>query len=159
MIEVAAAIAGATKAYAGVKAFIEAGKSIEETFTVVARWQGFCSDALFHSQRQKKRTNPLKKLVFSQSVEAEAASLFAHRKRLETQRKELISMLNMAYGKEGVEEYRRCMKEVTEQRRQEVYAQQEAKDAFIKSFWIGVLVLIGGGLIAFIVSAVASRSV
>ena len=73
MIEVAAAIAGATKAYAGVKAFIEAGKSIEDTFSVVARWQGHCSDALFHAQRHKKRTTPLKKLVFSQSVEAEAA--------------------------------------------------------------------------------------
>ena len=61
MIEVAAAIAGATKAYAGVKAFIEAGKSIEETFTVVARWQGHCSDLLFHSQRQKAH-QPTKKI-------------------------------------------------------------------------------------------------
>ena len=158
MIEVAAAIAGATKAYAGVKAFIEAGKSIEETFTVVARWQGIAQTSCFIA-KGKKAHQPTKKLVFSQSVEAEAASLFAHRKRLESQRKELLSMLNMAYGKEGVEEYRRCMKEVAEQRRQEVYAQQEAKDAFIKSFWIGVLVLIAGGIIAFIVSAVASRSV
>ena len=55
MIEVAAAVAGAAKAYAGVRAFIEAGKSIEDTFTVVARWQGHASDILYASQRHKKR--------------------------------------------------------------------------------------------------------
>ena len=54
------------------------------------------------SQRQEKKTNPFKKLVFSGSVEAEAAQMFAARKRIENQRKELISLLNMAYGKEGV---------------------------------------------------------
>ena len=41
------------------------------------------------------------------------------------------------------------MKEVQEQRKREVYAQQ-AKDALIKSFWIIVLVAIGGGIMAFI---------
>ena len=39
MIDPITAAAAATKAYAGVKAFIEAGKSIEDTFSVVARWQ------------------------------------------------------------------------------------------------------------------------
>ena len=69
------AVAAATKAYAGVKAFIEAGKSIEDTFTVVARWQGHASDVLYASQRHQKRTNPFKQLVFASSVEAEAAEL------------------------------------------------------------------------------------
>ena len=49
------------------------------------------------------------------------------------------------------------MKEVQEQRQREVYAQQEAKDALIKSFWIVVLVGIAGGIIAFILDAVSSR--
>ena len=157
MIDPVTAVAAATKAYAGVKAFIEAGKSIEDTFQVVARWQGHASDVLYASQRHKKRTNPLKKIVFSSSVEAEAAELFAHRKRIDNQRKELIQLLRYAYGNEGVEEYRNCMKEVQEQRKREVYAQQEAKDALIKSFWIIVLVAIGGGVIAFIFEAVSSK--
>ena len=157
MIEVAAAVAGAAKAYAGVRAFIEAGKSIEDTFTVVARWQGHASDVLYASQRHKKRSNPFKQLVFSSSVEAEAASLFAARKRVENQRKELVTLLQYAYGNEGLEEYRRCMKEVQEQRRAEVYAQQEAKDALIKSFWIAVLTGFAGVLIYFIINAVIGR--
>ena len=157
MIEVAAAVAGAAKAYAGVRAFIEAGKSIEDTFTVVARWQGHASDVLYASQRHKKRANPFKQLVFSSSVEAEAASLFAARKRVENQRKELVTLLQYAYGNEGLEEYRRCMKEVQAQRQAEVYAQQEAKDALIKSFWIAVLTGFAGVLIYFIINTVTSR--
>tara|TARA_R100000329_G_scaffold56582_1_gene51309 strand:+ start:3546 stop:4022 length:477 start_codon:yes stop_codon:yes gene_type:complete len=157
MIDPITAAAAATKAYAGVKAFIEAGKSIEDTFSVVARWQASASDILYASQRQKKRTNPLKQVVFAQSVEAEAAQMFAAKKRIENQRKEIVTLLQYAYGNEGLEEYRRCMKEVQEQRQREVYAQQEAKDALIKSFWIIVLVGIAGGIIAFIFEAVSSR--
>ena len=66
-------------------------------------------------------------------------------------------MLQYAYGNEGLEEYRNCMKEVQAQRQREVYAQQEAKDTIIKSFWIIVLVAIAGGIIAFIFEAVGSR--
>ena len=96
-------------------------------------------------------------MVFSNSVEAEAAQMFAAKKRIETQRKEVITLLQYAYGNEGLEEYRNCMKEVQAQRQREVYAQQEAKDALIKSFWIAVLVGIAGLLITFIVTAVSGK--
>jgi hypothetical protein len=157
MIDPISAVAAASQAYAGVRAFIEAGKSIEDTFQVVARWQGHASDVLYASQRHKKRTNPLKKIVFAGSVEAEAAQMFAAKKRIEAQRKELITLLQYAYGNEGVAEYRQCIKEVTEQRQREVYAQQEAKDNLIKSFWIIVLLSVAVGIISVIVNAVTSR--
>lgn len=157
MIDPITAAAAATKAYAGVRAFIEAGKSIEDTFQVVARWQGHASDVLYASQRHKKRANPFKKMVFAGSIEAEAAQVFAAKKRVEQQRKELITLLQYAYGNEGVVEYRQCVKDVTEQRKREVYAQQEARDTMIKSFWIVVLVSVAGALISFIFEAVSSR--
>lgn len=156
MIDPVTAAVAATKAYAGVRAFIEAGKSIEDTFEVVARWQGHASDVLYANQRQKKRRNPFKDIVFSSSVEAEAAQMFAAKKRIENQRKELITLLGYAYGNEGLQEYRNCMKEVREQRQREVYAQQEAKDATIKSIWIVVLTLVAGALLSFIFEAVSS---
>jgi len=157
MIDPVTAAVAATKAYAGVRAFIEAGKSIEDTFQVVARWQGHASDVLYANQRQQKRRNPFKDVVFSSSVEAEAAQMFAAKKRIESQRKELITLLQYAYGNEGLAEYRNCMKEVQAQRQREVYAQQEAKDAMIKSMWIVVLTLIAGALLSFIFEAVANR--
>lgn len=158
MIDPVSAAVAATKAYAGVRAFIEAGKSLEDTFQVVARWQGHASDVLYASKRQEKRANPFKRMVFSGSVEAEAASIYAARKRVESQRKELISMLLMAYGNQGVEEYRSIVKEVTAQRQREVYAQQEARDAMIKSLWIILLLGIAGWLIAFIIGAVSDQT-
>lgn len=151
MVDPVTAVAAATKAWAGVQAFIAAGKSIEDTFTVVAKWQSHASDVLYASNKQTK-VNPFKKIVFSGSVEAEAAATFAAKKKVESQRKELISLLNMAYGKEGVEEYRRIVKEVTDERQRLVYAQLEAKDALVKSFWIGVLTFVAGVLIWFIIS-------
>jgi len=157
MIDPVTAAVAATKAYAGVRAFIEAGKSIEDTFQVVARWQGHASDVLYASQRQQKRRNPFKDIVFASSVEAEAAQMFAAKKRIENQRKELVTLLQYAYGNEGLEEYRNCMKEVQAQRQREVYAQQEAKDTMIKSFWIVILVGVAGMLISFIFEAVSSR--
>jgi len=157
MIDPVSAAVAATKAYAGVKAFIEAGKSIEDTFQVVARWQGHASDVLYASQRHRKRANPFKKMVFSDSIEAEAAQIFAAKKRIEQQRKELITLLQYAYGNEGVAEYRQCLKDVTEERQREVYAQQEARDTMVKSFWIVVLVGAAGALITFIIKAVSER--
>jgi len=96
--------------------------------------------------------------VFSSSVEAEAAELYAHRKRIDNQRKELIQLLRYAYGNEGVEEYRKCMKEVQEQRKREVYAQQEAKDALVKSVWIAILAAVAGYIIWIIVQAITGRA-
>tara|TARA_R100000426_G_scaffold83217_1_gene61805 strand:- start:528 stop:1001 length:474 start_codon:yes stop_codon:yes gene_type:complete len=157
MIDPITAAAAATKAYATVRACIEMGKGIEDTFQVVARWQGHASDILYANKRQQKKRNPLKDVVFSNSVEAEAAQMFAAKKRIDTQRKELITLLQYAYGNEGLEEYRNCMKEVQAQRQREVYAQQEAKDALIKSFWIAVLVGIAGLLITFIVTTVLGK--
>ena len=157
MIDPITAAAAATKAYAGVRAFIEAGKSIEDTFQVVARWQGHASDILYASQRQKKRANPFKEVVFSRSVEAEAAQMFAAKKRIENQRKEIVTLLQYAYGNEGLEEYRRCMKEVQAQREREVYAQQEAKDTAVKSVWIALLTGAAAWLISIIVKAVMDK--
>ena len=68
-----------------------------------------------------------------------------------------MTLLQYAYGNEGLEEYRRCMKEVQAQRQQEVYAQQEAKDTAVKSIWIAVLVGFAGWLISIIVKAVMNK--
>ena len=64
MVDPITAVAAATKAWAGVQAFIEAGKSIEDTFSVVARWQGHASDVLYASQRQEKKPTHLKSWCF-----------------------------------------------------------------------------------------------
>ena len=135
MIDPITAAAAATKAYAGVKAFIEAGKSMK-TFPW---WRvGKQAPQTFCTLVSVRKNAQILKQWFCSSVEAEAAQMFAA-KRIENQRKEIVTLLQYAYGNEGFEEYRRCMKRFRSKGRGG-FAQQEAKDALIKSFWIVVLV-------------------
>ena len=59
MVDPITAVAAATKAWAGVQAFIEAGKSIEDTFSVVARWQGHASDVLYAEPAAGEKNQPI----------------------------------------------------------------------------------------------------
>ena len=60
-------------------------------------------------------------------------------------------MITYAYGQQGVDMWRECIKEVHAQRQQEIYAAQEAKDAAIKMIAIAALLAVAGGLIYLIV--------
>ena len=153
MVDPVSAAIAATKAYGAVRAFIEAGKSIEDTFQVVAKWQGHVSDVVYASKKKENRS-PFRKILFSKSAEAEAAQIFAARKRVENQRKELIAMLNMAYGKEGVLEYREIVKEVAEQRRKEVYEAQEAREFILQMLLLFAMITVLGGLIVVIITSI-----
>ena len=105
-------------------------------------------------QRKKlKNANPFKKIsFFKKSVEAEAAKAFAAKKKVETQQKELLSMIGMMYGKEGLAEFRDMRKQIIRDRQEAVYRQAEMKEQIVYGFLtlilLGLLVL----LIIFILS-------
>ncbi len=86
MIDPVTAIAAASKAYAMTKAMVEAGRSVEDTMTQLGTWYGHASDVL-DAERKARNTNSFKKVVFSKSVEAEAAKAFAAKKKLQAQQK------------------------------------------------------------------------
>ena len=109
MIDPITAIAGATKAFTMVKAMVEAGKSAEDTMMQIGRWYGHASDVMY-AERKVKNVNPFKRVVFSGSVQQEAMQAFAAKKKMEAQQKELISIIGMVYGKEGLIEFREMPK-------------------------------------------------
>ena len=109
MIDPITAIAGATKAFTMVKAMVEAGKSAEDTMMQIGRWYGHASDVMY-AERKVKNVNPFKRVVFSGSVQQEAMQAFAAKKKMEAQQKELISIIGMVYGKEGLIEFREMKK-------------------------------------------------
>ena len=53
MIDPVTAIAAASKAFAMTKAFVEAGRSAEDTLGQVAKWYGAASDVLFDESKRK----------------------------------------------------------------------------------------------------------
>jgi hypothetical protein len=149
MIDPVTAIAAASKAYAMTKAMVEAGRSVEDTMTQLGTWYGHASDVLY-ADKKARSTNPFKKVVFSKSVEAEAAKAFAAKKKLQTQQKELLSMISMVYGKDGLDEFRAIKRQIAAQREQDVYKQQELKETVLESFFVVVLAGLVSMLMMFI---------
>lgn len=151
MIDPITAVAAATKSYAMVKALVEAGREAHDVMSQVGVWYGHASDVLYADNKAKK-VNPFKKLVFAKSVEAEALKAFAAKKKIEAQRKEIIELINLAYGAQGLEEYRGLRKQVLKERQEMVYAQQEMRETILSGILILIMVAILIGVVIFIAS-------
>lgn len=151
MIDPITAVAAATKSYAMVKALVEAGREAHDVMSQVGVWYGHASDVLYADNKAKK-VNPFKKLVFAKSVEAEALKAFAAKKKIEAQRKEIIELINLAYGAQGLEEYRDLRKQVLKERQEMVYAQQEMRETILSGILICIMVAIVVALVLFIAS-------
>jgi len=149
MIDPVTAIAAASKAYAMTKAMVEAGRSVEDTMTQLGTWYGHASDVLY-ADKKARSVNPFKRVVFSKSVEAEAARAFAAKKKLQAQQKELLSMIGMVYGKDGLDEFRAMKRQIAAQRERDVYKQQELKETIVESFLVVVLAGLASMLMMFI---------
>ena len=152
MIDPVTAVAAATKSYAMVRALVEAGREAHDVMSQIGVWYGHASDVLYADQKAKK-VSPFKKIVFAKSVEAEALRAFAAKKKIEAQRKEIVELINLAYGAQGLEEFRDIRKQVVRERREMVYAQQEMRETILSSILIFVMVAIFVALVLFIVSA------
>ena len=151
MIDPVTAIAGATKAFTMVKAMVEAGKSAEDTMMQIGTWYGHASDVLY-AEKKARNVNPFKKVVFSKSVEAEAVKAFAAKKKMEAQQKELIAIIGMTYGKQGLLEFRDIRNQMIKQRQDTVYRQEELREQLLAGFLTLVMIAIIVGTVLFIVS-------
>ena len=151
MIDPITAIAGATKAFTMVKAMVEAGKAAEDTMMQIGRWYGHASDVMY-AERKAKNVNPFKRVVFSGSVQQEAMQAFAAKKKMEAQQKELISIIGMVYGKEGLIEFREMKKQILKERRDTVYRQQEAKEQILAGLLVVLALAVVIGTAIFIAS-------
>lgn len=151
MIDPVTAIAGATKAFSMVKAMVEAGKSAEDTMMQIGTWYGYASDVMY-AEKKAKNVNPFKRVVFSKSVEAEAVKAFAAKKKMEAQQKELIAIIGMTYGKQGLLEFRDIRNQMIKQRQDTVYRQEELREQLLAGFLTLVMIAIVVGTALFIVS-------
>jgi hypothetical protein len=151
MIDPVTAVAAATKSYAMVKALVEAGREAHDVMSQIGEWYGHASDVLYADQKAKK-VSPFKKIVFAKSVEAEALRAFAAKKKIEAQRKEIIQLINLAYGAQGLEEFRDIRKQVVRERKEMVYAQQEMRETILSGILICIIVAMIVGLVLLIAS-------
>lgn len=151
MIDPVTAIAGATKAFTLVKAMVEVGKSAEDTMMQIGVWYGHASDVLY-ADKKAKNISPFKRVVFRRSVQQEAIQAFAAKKKLESQQRELISMINMVYGAQGLQEFRDVRKQIAQEREDTIYRQQELKETMVSSVILLTLLAALSGLLIFMFS-------
>ena len=138
MIDPITAITAATTAYKTVQKLVAAGRDIEDTMGQLAQWYGAVAD-LSEAERQAKNPPLFKKLVSSKSVEQEAMELFAHKKKIQAQERDLREMLLYNYGKEGYSEMMAMRKQIRADREKAVYAQVRRRKEL---FWNTVTIVV-----------------
>ena len=153
MLDPITAAATATKAYAMIRALVEGGREAHDLMGQIANWYGAASDVLY-AEKKAKNPSPFKRVVFSKSVEAEAVRIFSLRKKMEAQQREIIGMINLAYGAQGLQEFRDIRKQVAKERQDAVYRQIEMRENMLMSLAIFVLLVVLSGLIIMVVNKV-----
>lgn len=146
-ITISAAVAGATTAFNSIKQMIAAGKDLESCIGDVSRWMRMASD-VDNAAKQSKNPPIFKKLFAAGSVEEEALASYAAKKKLEAQRQELRTFLNMSYGPQAWADLIRLEGKIRRQRQEAIYKQQELKRQILEGIAIAILVLLCLGLLA-----------
>ena len=137
-ITIGAAISGATAAFNTIKQMVSAGRDLESCINDVSRWMKAASDI---DQAVKQSQNPplFKKIMSGDSIEATALNAFAAKKRLEAQRQELKTFLNMTYGPQAWADLIQLEGRIRRERQEMIYKQQEMRQKLIEI--IGAVVL------------------
>ena len=139
-ITIAAAVSGATAAFNTIKQMISAGRDIESCMGDVSRWMKMASDV---DQAEKQSKNPplFKKLFAAGSIEEEALQAYTAKKKLEAQRQELKTFLNMSYGPQAWADLIQLEGRIRKQRQEAIYKQQEMRQKVIEIIAAGILIL------------------
>jgi len=142
MVDPITAITAATAAFNGVKKLVAAGKDIEDTFGQLSQWYQSVSD-IHAAADQHKNISIFKKLTSSQSVESEALQIFAAKKKIEAQEKELREIVLYTYGQDAWREMIGIRRRLKAEREQAILQQKKKQQ---KVFWNTIYVAIITGL-------------
>lgn len=142
MVDPITAITAATAAFNGVKKLVAAGKDVEDTFGQLSQWYQSVSD-IHAAADQHKNISIFKKLTSSQSVESEALKIFAAKKKIQAQEKELREMVIYAYGQEAWREMIGIRRRLKAEREQAILEQKKKQQ---KVFWNTIYVAALTGL-------------
>jgi hypothetical protein len=106
------------------------GRDIEQMSADIGRWMSAVSDV---DNAEKRAKNPplFKKLLYSSNIEQEALEAFAAKKKLEEQRYELKTFLNMTYGPQAYNELLHMEGQIRKERKKAIYEREKVKEQII----------------------------
>jgi len=138
MLDPITAIATATAAFNGVKKLVAAGRELEDCMGQMAQWYTALSD-LSEAERNVKNPPLFKRLTSKKSVEQEALEIFAHRRKVQAQEKELREIILYAYGKDAWTELIGLRRRIRLEREKAIYAQQRKRR---DTFWTVLTIIV-----------------
>ena len=148
-LTIGAAVSVASKAFSAIKSGFAVGRDIESMSKDIGRWMGAVSD-VDNAEKMAKNPPLFKKLFAAGSVEEEAMQAYIAKKKLQQQRQELKTWLNMSQVYGAYDELLAMEGKIRKQRQEAIYKQQQRRQKILEWVGIGVLILSIVGFILFI---------
>ena len=148
-VTITATLGIANTAFKTIKEGFMLGKDIDAMGTSIGKWMTAASD-IDHAEKMSKNPPLFKKLFAAGSIEEEAMAAFTAKKKLEEQRYELKTFLNMTYGPSTYNELLAMEGKIRKQRQEAIYKQQQLRKKVIEWIAIGLLVTTIVGFVLFL---------
>ena len=157
MMEIAAAISLATSTFNALKKGMEAGREIEDMMGYYGKWFE-AKEALSENAINSKNQPLVKKLFSGSSVEAQALEITQAKYKIKQMEKELYEYLLYTGQQDFYNDMMRERRTIREARMREAQKKAERKAMWIDIIIGGGAVVVGIGIIVWLVSFVAKYS-
>ena len=130
MLEIAAAISVASKAFTAVKRGVEMGREIQDVMGQLSEWAGAVADIdKIDSLSKKKKGSLFKSLIpkDGKSIQQQAMDAYTAKLAVQKQRDELRQLIQYTQGENGWHEFLNLEKQVREERRKTIHAEMERR--------------------------------
>ena len=153
MMEIAAAVSVATRAFASIKLALENGKEVHETLSYFTQWFD-AKDAIVEADQNNKNSSIVTKLFSGNSIEAQALEIVSARHRMLELDKELREYLiytgQIAFYEDMMRERRAIRQARMKQAQERAERKKLVQDMMAVTAGMGIAILIFMGLFAII---------
>lgn len=150
-VTISVALGAANTAFKAIKAGFSVGRDLEGMSKDVGRWMSAVSD-IDNAEKMAKNPPLFGKLFKAGSVEEAALQAYSAKKKLEEQRQELKTFLNLTFGPTAYADLLQMEGEIRKQRQQTIYKQQKMRQQIAEIIAWVFLVAVGGGFITLLAS-------
>jgi chromosome condensin MukBEF ATPase and DNA-binding subunit MukB len=141
MIDPLTALSLASAAVGQMRELINAGRDTTQALT---KFAGAWSDL---TEAERRAQNPPWYKSLSSDFERQAAEAFAAKKKAEALKKDLENMIQFVHGPSGLEEYKRILRDMREQKRKHEFRKAEIIQTAIE-WTVGLFALVVGVSVA-----------
>ena len=126
---------------------VSAGKDFEDTLQVIGRWSSAAADVAGLQRESKAKQASLMAKLSPAQAEMEAVRILAENKKIQKQRMEIRTMIQMAYGNEALAELRQIQATMKKERDKAVWQARQKKRELMQALMVGATGIMLVGLI------------